>query len=231
MDEYNRTHSGEDTRAMNTQGTQGNQTARMIGALALIVIGGVFLAGNFFNFSFNFWNIGWPLFVLVPGLAFLFFAITGDKNAVGLVYPGTIVTGTGAILFYQNVTDNWESWAYVWTLYPLFVGVALAYEGYRRNNTHNIDTGRNMIMGGFIGFLIFGAFFELMIFNDNDRLLNIGLPLVLIGVGAYLLLNRRSSRRYDNEVVSLPKRKNDADVSPELRRKIDEALEEPETPV
>jgi hypothetical protein len=216
---------------MNTQGTQGNQAARTIGALVLIVIGGFFLAGNFFNFRFNFWDLGWPMFVLVPGLAFLFFAIAGDKNAVGLVYPGTIITGTGAILFYQNMTDNWESWAYVWTLYPLFVGLALSYEGYRRNNANNISTGRTMIMGGFIGFLIFGAFFELVIFNDNDQLLNLAVPLVLMATGAYLLLKRGSSRRYDDAVASLPKRKNDADVSPELRRKIDEALDEPETPV
>ncbi len=216
---------------MSMQGTQGNQAGRKIGALLLIVIGGVFLAGNFFNFSFNFWNIGWPLFVLVPGLAFLFFAITGDKNAVGLIFPGTIVTGTGAILFYQNMTGNWESWAYVWTLYPLFVGIALSYEGYRRNQPHNIATGRNMIMGGLIGFLVFGAFFELMIFNENDQLLNIGLPLVLIGVGAFLLLNRRSNQRSDGDYAPLPKRKNEADVSPELRRKIDEALDEPEVPV
>lgn len=216
---------------MNAQNTQGNNAGRLIGAVVLIGLGLMFLAGNFFDFGFGFWDFSWPFFVLVPGLVFLFFAITGDKNAVGLVYPGTIVTGTGAILFYQNVTGNWESWAYVWTLYPLFVGIALSYEGYRRNQTNNIATGRNMIMGGFIGFLVFGAFFELMIFNDNDRLLNIGLPLVLIGVGAYLLMNRSRSRRGDVEFDSLPKRKNDADVSPALRRKIDEALDEPETPV
>jgi hypothetical protein len=212
------------------QQTQGSNSARTIGAVVLIAIGAFFLANNVFGFSWNFWDIGWPLFVLVPGLAFLFFAITGDKNAVGLIYPGAIITGTGAILLYQNMTGNWESWAYTWALYPLFVGIGLSYEGYRRNHSGNIATGRNMIMGGFIGFLVFGAFFELMIFNDNDMLFNLGMPLVLMAAGAYLLLGRRNNR-VNSDYVPLPKRKNDADVSPELRRKIDEALEEPETPV
>jgi hypothetical protein len=213
---------------MDVQRTHGSQATRTIGALVLIALGALFLASNILNIRFNFWDFGWPLFVLVPGLAFLFFAITGDKNSVGLIYPGAVVTGTGAILFYQNFTGNWESWAYAWALYPLFVGVALSYEGYRRNQPNNIATGRSMIMGGFIAFVIFGAFFELMIFNDNEQLLNIGLPLLLIGGGLYLLLSRR--RRDDGRITLPPKAKNDADISPELRRRIDDALNDPELP-
>ena len=48
-------------------------------------------------------------------------AVTSRES--GLAIPGSIIAGIGGILYYQNATNDWESWAYAWTLIIGFVGV------------------------------------------------------------------------------------------------------------
>src|SRR5687767_10207750 len=92
---------------------------RTITAVGLIGLGILFLLGQVFGFSL--FSVLWPFFVILPGAAFLYGAFTGGKNAAGLAVPGSVITGTGLILLYQSLTNHWESWAYAWTLYPVFV--------------------------------------------------------------------------------------------------------------
>ena len=42
-----------------------------------------------------------------------------------MAVPACIVAGIGGILYYQNMTGDWASWAYAWTLIPGFVGVGI----------------------------------------------------------------------------------------------------------
>jgi hypothetical protein len=199
---------------------------RTLGAIALIGVGVMFLAGNIFGFPFDFWGSVWPLFVIVPGVAMLALAFSGDKNTEGFVYPGAIVTGTGAILLYQNITNHWESWAYMWALYPVFIGLALGYHGRRRGDQNNIANGRNMVRSGLIMLLIFGAFFEIIIFDRFGGAWDTLLPLGFIAAGAYLLFgNRRRTISYGEKA----KIKND-DVGSALQQRIDQALAEDEKP-
>ncbi len=39
--------------------------------------------------------------------------------------PSIIVGGIGGILAYQDYTGHWESWSYLWTLIPGFVGLGI----------------------------------------------------------------------------------------------------------
>ncbi|MBK8020277.1 MAG: hypothetical protein IPK19_02345 [Chloroflexi bacterium] len=204
-----------------------------LGALLLIGAGALLL---FFQvFDVNIWSwFGnmWPLAVMAPGLVFLFLAWTGGRNASGFAFPGMIITGTGAILLYQNTTNHWESWAYVWTLYPAFVGAALIFNGSRNNNPNETKTGRQMLQWSVIAFVIGLVFFEMFIFGGNMNLTRYLIPVALVAVGGYLLLTRRGdTEKAKREVVpppSPPKAKsvNPADINPELRRKIDEAIAE-----
>jgi hypothetical protein len=199
---------------------------RTLGAIALIGVGIMFLASNIFNIRFDFWGSVWPFFVIVPGVAMLALAFSGDKNTEGFVYPGAIVTGTGAILLYQNVTNHWESWAYMWTLYPVFIGLALGYHGRRTGDQNNIANGRNMVRSGLIMLLIFGAFFEIIIFDRFGGAWDTLLPLGFIAAGAYLLFgNRRRTISYGEKA----KIKND-DAGSSLQQRIDQALAEDEKP-
>lgn len=205
---------------------------RTIGAVILIALGLLFLFGQVFNFSL--FGALWPLLILAPGAAFLYFAITGGKDKAGLAVPGAIVGGTGAILMYQNLTGHWESWAYAWLLYPVFLGLALQFMGRRAGDQGTYNTGSGFVRYGGIAFIIAAALFELVIFGGGGFLGGMALPLILIGLGGMMLLRggTASSRKAKNEDAPLVTgarlvNTNGARYSdPELQRKIDAALAE-----
>ena len=224
-----------------------NNQGNRLPAIALIGIGLFILFSQIFNFSIG--AIAWPLFVILPGLPFLYFAITGGKYSSGLIFPGLIISGTGAILMYQNTFNHFESWAYIWALYPVFIGMGMVFNGKRMNIPPEVSTGRGMIRYGLITLVSFAILFEVFIFqNVFGGLTEYILPLVLIGVGV-LFLNKRnehSSHKSKNIVKRkhYTKNKNDdnsdpykrlydpsPEVNPELQRKINEVIgdDEPET--
>lgn len=218
---------------------QGN---RNIGAIILIAVGVLFFVTQTLNI--NIWGavgLSWPLFIVIPGLVFLGLAVFGDQKAAGFVVPGAIVTGTGAILWVQWVTGRWESWAYVWTLYPVFLGLALMFLGRRTGSANTEKTGRGFVTWGTIAFLLGFAFFELLIFGGLAGLGSVLLPLILIGIGVLMLMGGRIPALSGDSF----KRKNDAPVftgprvingsrgnnhvpaaSPDLQQRIDEAIAE-----
>lgn len=166
--------------------------SRSIAGGILVGLGGLFLFGQVFDVSI--FGLGWPLFVLIPGAIFLMIALRNNHNeAVGLIFPGIIVTGTGLILTYQNVTNHWESWAYIWALYPVMVGIALRYVGHHTNKDEPVKVGRGLIIAGLSGFVALGALFELFIFNGVGLdLIAPMLPLVMIGAGLYMIFRTKA---------------------------------------
>lgn len=204
------------------------KAGRNIAAITLIGVGLLFLLAQTFNFSFI--GLLWPFFVIVPGLVFLYAAVTGDKSKAGMAVPGAMVTGTGVILFYQNLTGHWASWAYIWALYPVFLGFALTFIGRRTQNASTYATGNNFVKFGLMAFVGFWVFFELLIFGGRGSMASTLVPLVLIAAGVYMLFRRGSASE------TLKKKKNTreeesynaADINPSLRRQIDEVLSETE---
>jgi hypothetical protein len=97
--------------------------ASIIAGGLLILLGIIVLVGRLFAIDIP--VISWPLLILGTGIAFLLVGVGGKANVAGLVIPGAIVSGIGGILYWQNLTDRWFSWAYVWTLIPGFVGLGL----------------------------------------------------------------------------------------------------------
>lgn len=127
------------------------------------------------NFAWPMWTIGAGLLILLIGL------ITG---APGMAVPAAIVAGIGGILYYQNATNDFASWSYMWTLIPGFVGVGLLLAGLLGEYTrHNISRGLNLIVISAVMFLVFGAIFGgLGILGPN------GPAILLIALGLYILL-------------------------------------------
>lgn len=214
-----------------------SDNGRKIAAITLIGLGALFLLGQVFNFSF--FGALWPLIVVLPGLAFLYGAWRGDKNAAGMAVPGAIITGLGGILFYQNITNHWESWAYAWTLFPVFLGLGLTFAGRRNGDQNAYRTGQGFVRWGSIAFLIGASFFELLIFNRGGVFGTLALPLLLIGLGVLLLFRRGEPSAFekvkrDPTVLVGPRNTNarsngqSPSASDELRRQIDAALSEDE---
>ncbi len=105
--------------------------------------------------AFAYGNGAWPFQIIGFGLLL---ALAGLLTwTPGLMIPASIVGGTGAMLYWQNSTGNWESWAYAWTLIPGFVGAGLILFGLLKWRRNAILGGLWCIMTALVLFGIFGS--------------------------------------------------------------------------
>src|SRR5437773_9438569 len=108
-----------------------NQAERgtVILGLVLVVIGMLALLGR--ALSIDILGLGWPLFVLIPGIVMFAGGVAiGGRAGLGLAIPGGIVTMVGVILSAQAATGLWATWAYAWALVaPGGVGLAFLVYG------------------------------------------------------------------------------------------------------
>ncbi|MDL1902132.1 hypothetical protein FBR02_15350 [Anaerolineae bacterium CFX9] len=222
--------------AAQNSSTQGASfSSRTWGAYTLIGVGTLVLLTRVFNI--NIWNLFgnlWQLFIILPGALMLAFGLTGSPKRAGLLIPGAIVTGTGVLLFVQDVTNNWQSWAYAWALYPVFIGIGMILMSRRTQAEAQERAGRGMVMWGALTFTAFMLFFELFIFGAIGGLSALLVAALLIGGGALLLRGGQPGMRAEKrkiadgdlpEFPAKPKRGEvSAAVDPALQRQIDEAL-------
>ncbi len=175
---------------MNTGKAQ-NEIA-LIAGLVLVALGLIFLFGQVFSVPLG--HYLWPFFIIFPGLAFFAGMALGGKAAAPLAIPGSIITMTGVVLFFQNAFDLWASWAYAWALiFPTAVGLGLYILGQRIGDPNLRKVGARMAQVGVILFLVFGAFFEFIFFLSGARqgaAARLVWPVLLILLGLYLLFSR-----------------------------------------
>jgi hypothetical protein len=162
-----------------------NRRASLVIGLALVGLGALFLIQQFFDF--NFWGTLWPLLVIGGGVVLLAAAALGGPSAAGVFVPGSIVTTVGLILLVLNATGRWEAWSYAWTLIIAAVGVGLWLHGLRTGQPELRRRGAQSIQSGLVMLLVFGLFFEVLIFGNLD-LPSWGGPALLIAAGLFLLL-------------------------------------------
>lgn len=178
-------------------------TGSLVGGAVLIIFGILALLGNLFQ-NYDFWGTFWPLFVIGAGLIFFVGMFAGGRSVSGLAIPGTIITTIGLMLFYQNITNHWESWSYGWAVILMAVGVGIFIMGVWGQSATQRAAGLRTLRIGVILFIIFGAFFEL-IFTSGESLglRSIIFPVGLILLGLYLVLTRSGllpSRTTDTNV-------------------------------
>src|SRR5512133_168122 len=128
-----------------------------VAGLILILLGGLFLIGQLFP---GLWNwvgaYSWPLIVVAAGVLLLVLGLV--FRAPGLVVPACIVGGVGCLLYWQNATNNWESWAYAWALIPGFVGVGTVLLGLLNRDRRTAGGGLWLILISLVLFAVFGSF-------------------------------------------------------------------------
>jgi hypothetical protein len=170
----------------------------LIGGALLIGFGLLSLVSRVFD-GLN-WGLLWPFFIIgLGGLFFIAMFATGKRGAPFAV-PGSIVGGIGLVLLFQNITKRWESMSYFWTLIILFVGLGIYLMGLYGENAEQRKSGLGVMKVGFILFLIFGTFFE-MIFSSFSSLV---FPVLLILLGGYLVLARSGLFQKHDDTVDHP---------------------------
>jgi len=180
--------------------TNRSHTGALVGGTLLIASGLLSLANQVFR-GFN-WGLLWPFMVIGVGILFFVAMFAGGKQAAGFAIPGTIVSGVGLVLLFQNLTKHWESMSYFWTLIILFVGVGIYIMGAYSNDPGQKQSGARVMKVGLILFIIFGLFFELVFSSFG----NLVFPILLILFGVYLVLSRSGllGKHKDTSSDSMP---------------------------
>jgi hypothetical protein len=172
-----------------------NRRGNLIVGFILLLIGGWFLAAQFYPQLNEIIHIEyqWPLIVVAVGLFFLIMAVL--VRAPGLAVPASIIGGIGGLLYYQNSTGDWQSWAYAWTLIPGFVGFGVMITNLLEGELwKGLKEGVGLMLFSLFMFGIFGGFL------GGPNILNRLWPLFLIGGGIWMLLRGvRASRQQTSE--------------------------------
>jgi hypothetical protein len=159
-----------------------NRTQLALGIL-LVLLGAWFIAVRQIPILKPFSNLNWdwPFYVIGAGAILLLIGLVTDAPRMAI--PAAIVAGIGGILYYQNISHDWQSWNFMWTLIPGFVGVGNILAGLFGDDTrHNFGRGINLIMISAVLFLVFAA-----IFNRINILGNYGAAGLLILLGLYVI--------------------------------------------
>jgi hypothetical protein len=98
----------------------------------------------------------WPVTILI--IAGAFFLVGLLAGIPELSIPAVIIAGIGGLLLWQNLTGNWDSWAYVWTLIPGFAGIGILLTYIMQGKYKQLGDGFIPIFISLILFVIFGSF-------------------------------------------------------------------------
>ncbi len=162
---------------------ESHRRTNLIGGIVLILVGVYFLAVQLFpelgpslNIEFS-----WPLILVGVGAFLLLFGLL--VNAPDMAVPACIVAGIGGILYYQNMTGDWASWAYAWALIPGFVGVGVILAGlFGGTFRQSLRDGGTLILISLILFAVFSSFL------GGKSYLGVYWPVLLILLGLWLLI-------------------------------------------
>ena len=153
--------------------------------LILLLIGAWFLTAQFnllpgLNEIINL-EYQWPLVVIgVGGLLFLLGLLA---RSPGMSVPACVVGGIGCILYWQNATGQWDSWSYLWTLIPGFVGVGIILSTLLGGETRRgYTSGLRLILISAIMFVIF-----LMLFSGQADFGKYW-PVLIILLGIWIII-------------------------------------------
>jgi hypothetical protein len=162
----------------------------LVVGLILIAIGVIFLLDQFLERRLM--DVIWPFFIVIPGLILFSVVFARGKGVTsGLAIPASILTVLGLLLFYQNITGHWESWAYAWSLIiPISLGIGLFIAGSKLDSDTQRSAGLSMIKVGVWIFVVGGVFFEMIVGISNLYYIKILWPSIIILLGMYLVLRQ-----------------------------------------
>lgn len=162
----------------------------LVFGIILVVVGSLFLLLRLGDITLG--ADAWPLWLIVPGVAMVIGALfIPSPGGLGLAIPGAILATVGGILWAQEVTGLYGTWAYAWALVaPTAPGLAMLLYGVTHADGRLARDGLRLILTGLGLFLGFGLFFEGVIGISGHRIdrLDQVLPYAAIGLGVLLIV-------------------------------------------
>ncbi len=156
---------------------------RLAAGVVLILLGAWLMVVRFVPGLANWFQIEftWPLIVVGVGVFLLFLGLLSGEP--GMAVPACIVGGIGGLLYWQNITGNWASWAYAWALIPGFVGIGSILSGILGDKPReSIPSGLWLLFISAIMFMAFSGFF------GGPKLFGDYWPVLIILAGLWLLV-------------------------------------------
>ncbi len=164
--------------------------SRLALGILLILLGIAFLAARAFPILSTWIQIDftWPVIIIAVGVFLLLLGLL--VGAPETAVPASVVAGIGGILFWQNSTGNWDSWAYVWALIPGFVGVGILLSALFGGRIKGSLSGAAWLI--FISLILFGVFAS---FFGHLGVFGAYWPVLLILLGIIVFIRAFSGRR------------------------------------
>ena len=164
----------------------------------LVLLGILVLAGQAADVDVG--EVGWPFFVIVPGLGLLGLGLTAaGRLGEVLAMVGGVISVNGLVLLVQNATDRFDTWAYAWTLVLLAgPGIGRWLLGMVRGRGDLARSGGWLITVGLAGFLGLAVVFEVIIGiggSGTGAAGRYGLAALLILAGLVLVSRRLLAAR------------------------------------
>jgi hypothetical protein len=127
-------------------------------------------------------SLGWPLIVVAAGVLLLVIGLL--TGALAAAIPACIVAGIGGLLYWQNATGRWESWAYAWALIPGFAGAGTILAGLLQRRPKEVGGGAWLVFISLVLFAVFASFF------GGGDVFGPCWPVLIIVLGLVLLVRR-----------------------------------------
>jgi hypothetical protein len=153
--------------------------------VVLVLLGAWFMVVQFVPW-FEGW-FSWPMIIVGVGAVLLVFGLLAGEP--GMAVPACVVGGVGALLYWQNATENWDSWAYAWALIPGFVGAGTVLSGILGRDGGQVRGGAWLLVISAILYVVFGSFFGALGFLGKYW------PVLLILLGLLALFQGLFGRR------------------------------------
>jgi peptidoglycan/LPS O-acetylase OafA/YrhL len=127
--------------------------------IILILLGVLFFAQRQYPVVAQWMNfyMQWPLNIVAAGALILVIGLL--LGVPSMAIPAAIVAGIGGILYFQVKAEDMQSWEYMWTLIPGFIGIGMILAGLLARNLHQARSGVNLMVISAVLFIIFAAFF------------------------------------------------------------------------
>jgi len=144
----------------------------------VLVTGAILMFASLFH-NWGIWAMAWPLEVLGLALGFALAAIF--MRVPALAIPAMIIGVNGLVLGFCNLTGLWQSWALLWPVEPLSVGLGLLILAL-------FNRSRGTSIAAVVLCALAGAGFFMMSFMSvfNFSILRFAVPGMLVLTGAIL---------------------------------------------